>query len=69
MIIRESDEDILALRWQEYGGPPVNLPTRRGFGSRLMAGLANDLGGNGELTFAPDGVVWTLRSHLKAITG
>jgi two-component sensor histidine kinase len=28
----------LVLRWTETGGPPVEPPTRRGFGSRVMEG-------------------------------
>lgn len=33
------------LVWQESGGPPVQAPTRRGFGSRLIHDLARQLGG------------------------
>jgi len=67
-IEREGDEEILALRWQEYGGPPVNAPDRTGFGSSLLAGLAKDLGGKGELEYRPEGVVWSLRSAMSKIT-
>ncbi|MDG2528124.1 sensor histidine kinase [Caulobacter endophyticus] len=33
-----------SLHWQEHGGPPIAAPTRKGFGSRLMANLARQLG-------------------------
>lgn len=33
------------LVWQERGGPPVQAPSRRGFGSRLIHDLARQLGG------------------------
>jgi two-component sensor histidine kinase len=48
----------LHLRWQERGGPPVEPPTARGFGIRLIEfAAANELEGRAELTFAPEGLV------------
>jgi two-component sensor histidine kinase len=50
--------DQMRLRWQESGGPPVTPPGRKGFGSRLIeGGLAQDLGGEVRLDYAPLGVV------------
>ena len=47
----------LHLTWDERGGPPVDPPTRRGFGSRLIErGLRHELGGNVALDFAPKGL-------------
>jgi len=51
----------LTLLWQESGGPPVQAPARRGFGSRLIErGLKHDLGGESALFFEPGGV----RCHI-----
>jgi two-component sensor histidine kinase len=51
----------LSLRWTETGGPPVEPPRRRGFGSRLIERtLAQDLDGRVEIAFAPTGVVCTV---------
>jgi two-component sensor histidine kinase len=51
----------LALRWTEAGGPPVVVPQRRGFGSRLIERtLAHDLDGQVEIAFPPTGVVCTV---------
>ena len=37
---------VLRMRWSECGGPPVSVPTRRGFGSRVLEAIARDqLGG------------------------
>ena len=48
----------LCLRWQESGRPPVVLPTRRGFGSRLIQrGLEQDLDGEVRLEYEPGGVL------------
>jgi len=47
----------VAIIWQERGGPPVEEPKRRGFGSRLLErGLAQGSGGTTQLDFAPHGV-------------
>jgi hypothetical protein len=46
----------LVLEWRESGGPPVTVPTRRGFGTRLITGgIARELGGSVELSFPPEG--------------
>lgn len=46
------------LQWQESGGPPVTLPFRKGFGSRLIKqGLSQELGGEVSLDYEPEGVV------------
>jgi PAS domain S-box-containing protein len=64
----EDGEQWLDLRWQEYGGPPVVPPERTGFGSRLINGLAKDMGGQGAHDYRPEGAIWTLRSRLDKIT-
>jgi len=57
----EAQDGRLTLVWRESGGPPVVEPTRRGFGSRLIANLARQLGGEVEKQWRPEGVVATLR--------
>jgi PAS domain S-box-containing protein len=48
----------LQLCWEERGGPPVEPPKRRGFGSRLIERtLAQDLDGVVRIEFAATGVV------------
>lgn len=54
---------VLHLTWQERGGPPVQAPSRRGFGSRLIEqSLAHELGASVDLQFEPVG----LTAHLSA---
>jgi PAS domain S-box-containing protein len=36
-IIRKADEAVLQFSWVERDGPPVRAPTKRGFGSDLIA--------------------------------
>jgi PAS domain S-box-containing protein len=50
----------LALSWTESGGPVVELPTRKGFGSRLIAYSAADLGGTLHIAYEPSGLQCTL---------
>ena len=49
--------DRLRFHWAERGGPPVEEPARRGFGTRLIGrGLSGDGRGSVDLRFRPDGV-------------
>ena len=48
----------------EIGGPPVVPPTSMGFGSRLLASLAGELGAPADVRFEPDGVVCRLRAPV-----
>ncbi len=64
----EGEPPALRLHWAETGGPPVVAPRKRGFGSRLIEiGLAQDLGGQVRLAFAPDGVSCAIEAPLDEI--
>jgi PAS domain S-box-containing protein len=53
-----ADADSLHVRWQESGGPPVEGPSRKGFGSRLIEqGLARELSGTVHLDYRREGLV------------
>lgn len=55
----------LTLRWEERGGPSVVQPKHKGFGTRLIErSLAQELSGEVNLTFAPTGVVCTIKALL-----
>ncbi|MEH6719234.1 MAG: PAS domain S-box protein [Aurantimonas endophytica] len=48
----------LLMTWREMGGPKVTVPTRKGFGTRLIEkSLAGELDGAVALSFEPEGVV------------
>lgn len=52
---------LFRLRWVEVGGPPVQVPTRRSFGTRLIEhSFVRQLQGEAQLTFEPSGVVCVL---------
>ncbi len=58
---------VVVIDWRETGGPPVLVPTRRGFGSRLIEeGLPREMGGEATLTFAPSGLTCQIRTPLSA---
>jgi PAS domain S-box-containing protein len=47
----------LHIDWREQGGPAVNEPQQRGFGSKLIEGsIAAELRGRAALQFAPEGL-------------
>lgn len=49
-------DDALEIRWQERGGPPVAIPARRGFGSRLLQTVvAGELSGQLAVDYDPAG--------------
>ncbi len=55
----------LHLRWEESGGPLVQAPTRRGFGTRLIErSLAQDLNGDVRIEFAFTGVTCTVDAPI-----
>ncbi len=58
----------LIIDWEERGGPPVAMPTRTGFGTSLIRGtIPHQLGGQVDLTFAPEGVCCTIELPLRRI--
>jgi len=54
----------LRLCWEESGGPPVQGPTKQGFGSRLLRSLAEDLDAQVDLHYPSTGVVCTIDAAL-----
>jgi PAS domain S-box-containing protein len=48
---------VLDLEWREADGPKVTPPQRQGFGRRVLAASAQQLGGEIALEFPPEGVV------------
>ena len=66
---RTTGDGGFELDWVETGGPVVEPPTRRGFGSVLLERVtARELGGVGRVDFAPEGVRAHLRADLGALT-
>jgi two-component sensor histidine kinase len=51
---------VLKFKWRESGGPPVNPPTRQGFGSQLLKGIFSDV----SLKYPVEGLRCDIEVHL-----
>jgi two-component sensor histidine kinase len=65
----EAAEARFKFQWQERDGPPVVVPNRKGFGSLLLERLASqDFGARPTITFAPDGLSYSIDVSLPTMT-
>jgi two-component sensor histidine kinase len=56
---------MLTVTWREVGGPSIDAPSQRGFGSRLLEqGIASELGGQVGLQFAREGLSCVIRAPI-----
>jgi two-component system CheB/CheR fusion protein len=69
-ILGTEEEPRLSIEWIETGGPPVALPTRRGFGSQLIERTVTyELQAEVNREFRPEGVRCTIEFSLTPLTG
>lgn len=67
-IVLEMDcKRQLVVEWVERGGPVVQQPQKRGFGSRLLERMAASEGGSVTRTFGPEGLTCTLQFPLAPL--
>ena len=59
--------DRLQLQWSERGGPPVEVPRQHGFGTVLIQGTAQSLGGEARMICIAEGLGWEIDVPLKAL--
>lgn len=65
-----TEQGRLDLTWSERGGPVVQTPARRGFGSRLIErSLRGEIGGVAALEFHPKGLVCRISLPLRGQSG
>ncbi len=57
----------LHLVWTERGGPEVEPPTRRSFGTRMMESLGQQLNGQVQLTYEASGFIYSLDVPLGSV--
>lgn len=50
-------QTIVSLIWSEEGGPVVKPPEEEGFGTRLIANLSRQLGGDCNFRYPPSGMI------------
>lgn len=58
----------LRLIWRETGGPRVEEPTRRSFGTRMMGSLGQQLTGQVQLSYEHTGFIYILDVPLSSLT-
>ncbi|WP_048648400.1 sensor histidine kinase [Nitratireductor soli] len=62
-----SDEQFF-FRWREKGGPPVEPPTRTGFGSKLIERfVATDFRGEARVHYLPQGIEYEIAASAAAL--
>lgn len=57
----------LRLIWTERGGPTVEPPTRRSFGTRMMESIGQQLNGQVQLAYGPSGFIYSLDVPLSSV--
>ena len=60
-------KDRLHLTWAEKDGPPVEAPSRRSFGTRMIETLGKQLDGKARLAYEPGGFVYALDVPLSSL--
>lgn len=63
------EEGRMHLEWIESGGPPVEAPTRKGFGTRMITALGQQLKGQVDLNYTAGGFTYTLDVPVEALVG
>ena len=63
----DDEKQRLRLTWTERGGPPVQRPTRRSFGTRMMESLGQQLNGQVQLAYEPEGFIYSLDVPLSSV--
>jgi two-component sensor histidine kinase len=57
----------LHLTWSEKDGPPVQAPSRRSFGTRLIGSLGQQLKGEVQLSYDATGFVYMLDVPMASL--
>jgi len=63
----DEEKQRMRLTWTERGGPSVQHPTRRSFGTRMMQSLGQQLNGAVQLNYDPTGFVYLLDVPLRSL--
>jgi two-component sensor histidine kinase len=63
----DKEKDRLHLIWTEKDGPPVEAPSRRSFGTRMIETLGKQLDGEARLAYEPAGFVYALDVPMRSL--
>jgi PAS domain S-box-containing protein len=66
--LHSSPEQRLLIEWRERGGPPVEVPDRQGFGTRMIKRvIGSNMGGRVELHFRPEGLECMIEAPARDV--
>jgi two-component sensor histidine kinase len=65
--IQSGGKDLFRFTWTEIGGPVVEPPRRKGFGSSILGGMAKRFAETVEITHRPEGLIYDLQVPLGSI--
>jgi two-component sensor histidine kinase len=58
-----TSEEVVRFVWEEKGGPPMDgPPAAMGFGFRLIGACCTTVGASQTITWAPEGLRWSMRA-------
>ena len=63
----DEEKHRLKFTWTESGGPAVLAPVRQSFGTRLIGSLGQQLKGEVELTYKPEGFAYALDAPMSSL--
>ncbi|MGV9010037.1 HWE histidine kinase domain-containing protein [Brevundimonas sp.] len=63
------EDGRMHMAWVESGGPTVEAPVRKGFGTRMITSLGQQLKGRVVLEYKPTGFTYTLDVPVEALAG
>lgn len=67
-ITWEIDDEAFRMTWRETGGPEVQAPETKGFGSTVLDAMtASSMSGDVRIDYDTQGVVWELRCPRSAL--
>jgi two-component sensor histidine kinase len=67
-IDSDSAEPVFSIRWAECDGPPIFVPTHRGFGTTVVTKMVEmSLDGESALDYSSTGLIWRFSCPLKNI--
>jgi two-component sensor histidine kinase/CheY-like chemotaxis protein len=63
----DEETQRLELTWSEKGGPPVTVPSRKSFGTRLIGSLGQQLKGDVRLAYEPAGFEYMMNVPMASL--
>ena len=67
-VLQPNGDSQFSFRWQEFGGPPVEPPTIKGFGAVVLEQvMAEYFAVSPKIEFAPGGVCYELKGPVEAV--